>query len=116
MALVYVAIAGGVVAAMHVARGRVVSTFADGETQSSWERFREDTAQSQGAGGVDRRVPISAEPPALVLMRDHYATCLGGVLMMYTGIYVSLAAMIRGVLNNPGQIDLLDDERSRDKP
>ena len=48
------------------------------QAQAEWDAWREDAKKmAEEPGPVKRRVPKSAEPPALVLMRDHFAVCLG---------------------------------------
>ena len=50
------------------------------------------------AGPVKRREPKSLEPPALVLMRDHFAVCLGLALLLSTVLFGTFMFFVRGAL------------------
>ena len=41
--------------------------------------------------------PKSDEPPALVLMRDHFAVCLSGSLVISSVLFFFLAFLITGM-------------------
>lgn len=64
------------------------------ERQTEWDRFRSDMRRQSGRDGpVQRKVPRSAEPPARVWLRDHFALAvaawtlfagvLGGVFCLF---------------------------------
>jgi hypothetical protein len=57
---------------------------------------------AQGAGPVKRRVPGSLEPPALVLMRDHFAVCLGFALLLSTVLFGTFMFFVRGAMWSGG--------------
>ena len=72
--------------------------FSSTTEKKNWQEWRKTVVkQNKEQGPVERRVPKSEEPPLLVLMRDHYSTCLVGALIFASAIYVSLVFMIRGV-------------------
>ena len=78
--------------------------FANLSTQESienWQTWREDVRQQQTEPGpVARRVPKSAEPPGLVLMRDYFVVCLTGALLFTSLLYWILVWFLRGMLNS----------------
>ena len=51
--------------------------FSSTTEKKNWQEWRKTVVkQNKEQGPVERRVPKSEEPPLLVLMRDHYSTCL----------------------------------------
>lgn len=94
-------------AALLWARQSALATFATPETQASWEQWREDAGQTDGP--VVRRRPKSGEPPALVLMRDMFWTCVIAAWVAGSVLFFFLMAVVRGmVLAKPPQVDLSD--------
>jgi len=49
---------------------------------------------------VKRRAPKSAQPPALVLMRDYFAVCLGGALVLSTVLFATFMMLVRGAFGS----------------
>jgi hypothetical protein len=47
---------------------------------------------------VKRRAPKSAEPPALVLMRDYFAVCLALAIVLSTVLFGTFMFFVRGAL------------------
>jgi hypothetical protein len=70
--------------------------------QAAWDEYRDAVrAGKADQGFVRRRAPVSDEPPTLVLLRDHFAVCLVGLLTMSGLLYGALIFLIRGVLQSP---------------
>jgi hypothetical protein len=46
-------------------------------------------------------VPNSAEPPALVLMRDYFVVSLAGAILFSTVLYWITAWFVTGILRTP---------------
>jgi hypothetical protein len=91
------AVAGGM---FHV-RDSVLQS-ADAESQQDWEKWREAVKEGQDdKGPVQRRVPKSQEPPALVLLRDHFAVCLTIALVLSLVLFGTFIIFARGVMNSP---------------
>ena len=87
-----------------VVRGRAVAlaTYGTPDAQSQWDTWREDTKKmAEQPGVVKRREAKSPEPPALVLMRDHFAVCLSLALLLTTVLFVTFMFLIRGALSTP---------------
>lgn len=86
-----------VVGGMIWARQQAIRTYGSTAAQEEWDEWRQVAIdQAQGKGPVMRKAPKSAEPPALVLMRDHFGSCLGAALFAAVGLYGTFAVMLRG--------------------
>lgn len=69
------------------------------ESAAAWEAWREDVRANQDKPvPVQRRVPKSAEPPALVLTRDFFGVILGGALLFSSLLYWVVAWFVMGML------------------
>jgi hypothetical protein len=103
---------GAIVWSVMAAHKWALAELASPESLREWEAWREDVRQQeQRAGPVRRRVPKSAEPPALVLMRDYFAVSLAGALLFMTLLYWVIAWFVYGILRSGGQSGF--DERAR---
>ncbi len=73
---VYVIVIAAVIFGLARSRQWAQSAFRDGQAQVEWDTFRDEMAQQRetGTAPVQRRVPKSVEPPALVLMRTILAS------------------------------------------
>jgi hypothetical protein len=71
------------------------------QATSQWQQWREAAGNAGQAGPVLRRAPQSREPPALVLMRDHFAACLGIALLLSSALFGTLMVAVRGALRPP---------------
>lgn len=71
------------------------------ESTAAWEAWREGVRESQGKPApVQRRVPKSAEPPALVLTRDYFGVILTGALLFGSLLYWVMAWFVMGMLKH----------------
>jgi hypothetical protein len=100
--VVYLVSMSVVIMALTRARASALRTYGTGQAQRDWERWREDAAGESGesqplTGPVQRRKPKSTSPPAMVLMRDHFAICLSFSLIMTSALFVMTMVMVRGV-------------------
>ncbi len=97
----YVALAGAVVGSMFWARHTVLTEFSTPESIADWRAWREDVRQQQAnLGPVERRVPKSEEPPALVLMRDYFIVSLMGATFFTSLLYWVVAWFVTGALSS----------------
>ncbi len=88
------------------ARNRVLHHTDPQQATSQWQQWVEDVQQqSETAGPVKRRPPETAEPPALILMRDLFGVCLAATLVFGTVLFGSFWWLLSGALaagNVPG--------------
>ena len=65
---------------------------------ADWEEWRDDVRQQQvQPSPVQRRVPQSSEPPALVMMRDHFVVSLFAAVVFSTMLYWVSAWFVIGI-------------------
>ena len=91
-----------VVWGMQRARQFATATYGTADAQSEWDAWRQAASRDTGAGqpvttGVQRRLPKSEAPPALVLMRDYYTSCLVFALLMSSALFGTLMIAVRGI-------------------
>lgn len=97
----YVALLGDVVWSMFVARGWALTEMSSTESAAQWEAWRDDVvAEQTKPTPVQRRVPQSKEPPALVLMRDHFGVMLAGAVLFSTLLYWVIVWFVSGILGS----------------
>lgn len=97
--VLYAAVLAAVAGALVRARQNALATYGSDEAQTEWDQWRSDAKDmAMGAGPVKRREPKSPEPPALVLMRDHFAACLGLALVLSTVLFGTFMFFVRGAL------------------
>ena len=99
--LAYAAVMTAVVAALVVARKRVLARLDTPEARRQWQAWKEKTADEQvAAGPVRRRAVQSDEPPALILLRDHFAAIVATTVMICSFLFAFLAFVMRGALRS----------------
>ena len=77
--IAYAALMAAVVGSMFWVRHSVLAELSTPESIADWQTWRDDVSKQQtNPGPVQRDVPKSDEPPALVLMRDYFAVSLVG--------------------------------------
>ena len=95
----YVVLISAVVWSLFSARQSVIAELATPKSVGDWQAWRDDVEQQQEhPGPVQRRVPKSAEPPALVLMRDYFGVSLTGAVLFSTVLYWIMAWFVTGAL------------------
>lgn len=101
--LAYITVMALVCGGMAYGRWQAFHTYGTEAEQMNWRTWRIDTAieQTHGTGPVQRKTPKSDEPPALVLMRDYFAVCLGGSLLLSSVLFGTFMIFIRGALTEP---------------
>jgi hypothetical protein len=85
-----------VVGGMFVVRDRTLATMSTPEAQAEWDAWRESEVNQRDDLSVKRRPPKSAEPPALVLMRDYFPVLLGAAVVFGSLLYAALAFAVSG--------------------
>jgi len=102
----YLATLGLVTWGMFAGRRHTLSLYGTPEAQSDWDQWVDDVREEGGAGPVRRRTPQATRPPALVLMEEHFGTCLIGALVLSSAMFATAAFFIHGVLtSSPTEID-----------
>ena len=97
----YVALLVAVVWWLFSARDWARAEMTKPESTAAWDTWREDVRADQGRPApVQRRVPKSAEPPALVLTRDYFAVSLGGAVLFSSLLYWVIAWFVTGILTS----------------
>jgi len=95
----YVAMIAGVVGGMLHLRAEAMAVYGTAEAQAEWDAWREDaTKMAEQPSVVKRRAPKSAQPPALVLMRDHFAVCLSLAIVLSTVLFGTFMMFVRGAM------------------
>ncbi|MEX0612836.1 MAG: hypothetical protein WD738_22820 [Pirellulales bacterium] len=88
-----------VVWSMLAARDRAITELSTPQSVAQWQAWRTDVEQQQTTPGpVQRRVPKSSQPPALILMRDYFAVSLVGAVLFSTLLYWVIAWLVTGML------------------
>ena len=103
--LAYIAVLALVAGGVFYGRQQALATYGSAQAQAEWDTWREDAQKmSKGSGPVTRRAPKSAEPPALVLMRDYFAVCLAGAMLLTSVLFGTFMVLIRGAWSQGNNI------------
>lgn len=93
-----------VVIAMLKSRDWALAQLSTPDSIADWRTWRNDVERQQtNPGPVQRRTPKSTEPPALVLMRDHFAVSMVGAIVFSSAFYWVFAWFVFGVMKSPQQ-------------
>lgn len=96
---VYLAMLAGVVSGMLYLRAEAKAVYGTAEAQAEWDAWREDaTKMAEQPSVVKRRAPKSAQPPALVLMRDHFTVCMSLAIVLSTVLFGTFMMLVRGAM------------------
>lgn len=103
MAVLYALVVGLVIFATFRAREAALEELAAPEVQAKWAEWRDDvqTGDVEASGGVTRRTPESAEPPWLVLMRDHFAVCLTAAIVFSSLLFGVIVFFVAAIGRQP---------------
>jgi hypothetical protein len=93
----YVVLIVAVVAGLWYARREALAIYTTPAARAEWQKWvAEAQRQERGEGPVRRRAPRTDQPPAAILMRDYFLTCLAAALLLVTALFWSLAFMMHG--------------------
>jgi hypothetical protein len=99
--LAYLTVMALISAGLSYGRFHLLAAYGSPEAKAEWDQWRTDAKKmASGAGPVKRREPKSREPPALVLMRDHFAVCLGFALLLSTVLFGTFMIFQRGAIRD----------------
>jgi hypothetical protein len=97
----YVALMAAVVWWVFAAREWAQAELTKPESATAWETWREDVAADQNRPvPVQRRVPKSVEPPALVLTRDYFGVSMFGAVFFTSLLYWVIAWFVTGIVSS----------------
>jgi hypothetical protein len=100
--LAYVATMALVCGGLAYGRANLLAAYGTDQAKADWDQWRTDAKEmSSGDGPVKRREPKSLEPPALVLMRDQFAACLGLAVLLSSVLFGTFAFFLRGAWSAP---------------
>jgi hypothetical protein len=95
---VYFAGVAGILLGLASIRRETIAELSTPEQQAHWQKWKSDAARQDGTTGpVARREPKSNEPPALVLVRDHYTVIVAASLTIYTFLFALAIFIGRGI-------------------
>ena len=96
--LAYVGMVVAIVVGLRSYRVMALANYGSAQADDHWQDWREAAEELGRSGPVQRNKPQSAEPPPLVLMRDHFPACLGISLLLSSCLFVCLMFTVRGAL------------------
>ena len=107
--LIYLGMIAIVVFGMFRARSYALAEFASPQAQEQWQAWRTAVQEQKiEHETVQRKVPKSAEPPTLVLLRDHFTVCFIAAVVLSSLMFASILLFARGVLNSPAFVPRKD--------
>lgn len=77
----YVLVLVGIVALVLQMRSTALREMDTPEAHAQWQKWRESKPNQDTSGPVKRRPPKADEPPALMLLRDHFAVVMTGAVL-----------------------------------
>jgi hypothetical protein len=98
----YLATVALVLAGLFAARGCALETYGTVKAQRDWHAWRNVASRQTGSEPVRRRAPESPQPPALLLMRDHFVACAILAVLLTTVLFATVAVMLSGTLKRSG--------------
>ena len=94
----YLLLLGGVAGGSFYARSWAISVYGSPQAQAQWDEWRTEAAKLSAEGPVQRRVPKSDKPPALVLATTYFGICLTIALVLTTVLFATGVYFVQGVL------------------
>jgi hypothetical protein len=84
---------------MDKTRDWAMTRLASPQSTANWQTWRDEVRKQQDAPGpVQRRIPKSSEPPALVMMRDHFSVSLVGAVLFSSLLYWVFIWLVMGMV------------------
>ena len=80
-------------------RQTTLASHGTDEKQQHWAEWKTEAPQvgRSHKNPVEHPEPKAEEPPALILMRDHFAVVIGGGLLFGSLLFGSIMVAIRGI-------------------
>lgn len=80
------------------ARRQVVAQLSSPKARADWQAWKAETERQAKQPGASARRPVrSDEPPALVMLRDHFAPIMAMSLTVATFLFGFTMLVVRGV-------------------
>jgi hypothetical protein len=100
-AAIYLILLVGLVWGLISARRWALTELSTAQSTAEWEAWRADVrAEQDQPSSVRRAVPKSAEPPALVLMRDYFGVSITGAILFSSVLFWICAWLLHGMLTS----------------
>jgi hypothetical protein len=97
--LAYLIVMGAAALLLVRIRDEQIAQLSQPRAQDAWQDWRSAAAEQAGREGpVQRRTPRSVEPPALVLLRDHFGVMLAATIILGTALLAVILLAVHGVL------------------
>ena len=97
--LAYFTMLALVIGGLIYGRQQALAVYGSQQAQSDWDQWRGDAKKmAEQPGPVKRREPKSAQPPALVLMRDRFAVCLALAVVLSSVLFGTFMIFLRGAM------------------
>jgi hypothetical protein len=101
-AAIYLILLVGIVWGLVSARRWAIAELATPQSTAEWDAWRADVrAEQDQPTPVRRAIPKSAEPPALVLMRDYFRVSLTGAVLFSSVLFWICTWLLHGMLSAP---------------
>lgn len=80
----------GIVTLVLQVRSSVLREMDTPEAHAQWRQWRESKPNQDTGGPVKRRPPTAGEPPALMLLRDHFAVVMSGAVLFGSLLFAAI--------------------------
>ncbi|NIP85973.1 MAG: hypothetical protein GTO03_10580 [Planctomycetales bacterium] len=108
----YVAVIAATVLLLGRLRESQITRLSQPNAQEAWRDWRAAAAAEEaGKGPVQRRVPQSVEPPALVLLRDHFGVVVAATIIFGTLLGAVIVTAVCGALARSGPRERSEESR-----
>ena len=82
-------------------RSDQIARLSNSAARQDWQTWREAARQQTGEQGpVQRKLPSSVEPPALVFLRDHFPVVVAAGLVFGSALFALLLFTVYGTLSS----------------
>ncbi|HEV3136261.1 MAG TPA: hypothetical protein VGZ26_00130 [Pirellulales bacterium] len=95
----YLAMLAGVIVLVLHARSTTLREMDTPEAHAQWQQWRDAEPNQSESGPVRRRPPSADEPPALLLMRDHFAVVMSGSVIFSSLLFAAIMMAVRGAFS-----------------
>ncbi len=98
-AVVYAVFMATLLCLLWMARRAVLEDSRQTESARAWQEWTHDVReQSRTASPVRRSQPETAEPPAVLLMRDLFPMCIAATILFGSAVFGSFWWLLRGAI------------------